>query len=144
MSNPPSLYLGENITITDSKDEKGSYKTIFNAPNTKIIDESEQTVNLIVTGSATFNNVPINNVGIGVKDTDAVIVKQLSDEINRAQKAESELISSINTLTVNLNNEINRSTTSDTAILAKLDDINSRIDFLYEYFFKDKSKNKKK
>ncbi len=172
MEQNPSLYLGENISIIDTKDYKGGFSTIFNAPNTKIIDQSEQTADLSVTNSATFNDIVINNVAAGIKDTDVANVSQinaeknratiaennlitnLENEVKRATNVENQIIAKLDSLINNLENEVKRSTDYDETLTSslnnekqraiiiendlstKIDSLTSRVDYLYNYFFK--------
>lgn len=145
----PTFYLGQNISIEDKVGADGStYKTVLNAPNTSINDESETTENLTVTKTANFNNIAINGVGKGILDTDGVNLGQVNDiilvETTRSEAVESQILSSIDNIsstiqnmsttltslisnnvsqnTSNLNTEIERASSAEKTISTNLND----------------------
>ncbi len=77
MSESTYLYLGENLTVIDNKNNVGTYSTIVDASEAKIVAKD-----LKVNGDISFENAILHNLGAGKEQTDALNLKQAGDLVN--------------------------------------------------------------
>lgn len=119
MSESTYLYLGENLTVIDNKNNDGTYSTVVDASEAKIIAKD-----LKVNGEISFENAILHNLGDGKEKTDALNLKQaeelVSSQTLRASSVETLIEDNVNflskeieTLKNSLDSEILRAKTAE-------------------------------